>query len=178
MKTIRYQFITILFLLITSSIFSQRILIVEEPGTINNRKFAAGSYISIKTNEGLKLKGHINNITDSTIVVDYITINIRDIKYVITSRRLIQDFSALGTTGGLAYVSIDAFNGLINNDNPIFRKNTLKIGGIMYGCGLFLKLFEHKRLCIDNKKWRIKVLDFSILKDPGVYEQIKKSEGN
>ena len=176
MKTYINQLVTMFFLLITINSFSQIVLVVEQPGTIINKKYTAGNFISIKTINNLRLSGHINHITDSTIVINYITIKTSEIKYVYTSRWLVSTVSRLGIEGGVAYIMVDTFNGLLNNDKPILRNNAIKIGSIMFGSGLVLKLFSHKRLHINNKAWRIKVLDFSILKDPGVYEQLKKND--
>jgi hypothetical protein len=178
MKTIIIQCLTIIFLLINNQIFSQKLLVVEKPGTINNIKYTIGSPIDIKTTDGIRLDGRIILITDTTVVINYCMIKIKDIKNIYASRRLIKDFSALGITGGIAYVSIDAFNGLINNDTPILRKNALKISGVMLGTGLLLSLFDTKKLVIDNKDWRIKILDFGIINDPGVYKNVNKIEGN
>ncbi len=178
MKAIKLQYLTMFFLFINMSVFSQKILVVEKPGTINNIKYTVGSTIKIKTIEGLRIDGHIILITDTTVVINYFTIKIRDIKNVYANRRLLQDFSALGITGGIAYTSIDALNGFINNDTPILRKNALKISGVMLGAGIIFKLFDTKKLKINNKDWRIKILDFGIINDPGIYNKGNKSEGN
>jgi hypothetical protein len=158
-----------IFQIMLMTAFGQRVFMVEKPGTVNNLKYNIGDRIELKTNKGERISGMINQLSDSSIVVNYNYVKIEDILIVYTRRYVFSILSAAGTTGGLAYVSIDAFNNLINNQDEIFRKSTLKTGSIMFGTGLLLKLISKRKRHINNEDWRIKVLDFSILKDPGIY---------
>lgn len=168
----------ILFLIIMQFIsvfaFSQNIFLIEKPGTVNNIKYRVGERIELRTINGQKVKGIINQIRDTAIVVNYYLVMNNEIKSIYTRRHIISAFSHVGIKGGLGYVSIDGFNNLINNESPVFRKSALEIGGIMFGAGVLLKSISKRKRNINNENWRIKVLDFSVFKDPGIFNQPKE----
>ncbi len=149
--------------------FGQHIFMVEKPGTVNNLKYSTGDRMDLKTKTGERVSGIINQVRDTAIVVNYYLVMNDDIAIVYTRRAIFSAFSSVGTTGGLAYVGIDGFNNLINDERPVFRATALKTGGIMFGAGMLLKFISKRKRHINNQDWRIKVLDFSILKDPGIY---------
>lgn len=158
-------------MLITS--YGQRVFMVEKPGTVNNLKYNVGDRMELKTKAGEHISGIINQVRDTAIVVDYIFVMNDDIKNIYTRRVIFSVFSEVGIKGGIGYVFIDGFNNLINNESEIFRESALKTGGIMVGAGLLLKLISKRKRHIDNQHWRIKVMDFTILKDPGIYANPK-----
>lgn len=164
-------FYSILQLMLITS-FGQCVFMVEKPGIVNNLKYAIGNRIDLKTKTGERISGIINQVRDTAIVVSYYLIMNDDIAIVYTRRAIFSMFSAAGTTGGLAYVSIDGINNLINNERPVFRTSTLKTGGILFGTGGVLYLISKRKRHINNKDWRIKILDFSILKDPGIHAKL------
>ncbi len=169
MATYRKAILYIILQLILITSFGQQVFVIEKPGTVNNLKYAVGNKIELKTKTGERISGIIRQIRDTAIVVNYYLIMNDDIAIVYTRRAIFSIFSAVGTAGGLTYVSVDGFNNLINNERPIFRTSTLKTGGIMFGTGGLLYLISKRKRHINNKDWRIKILDFSILKDPGIY---------
>ena len=142
---------------------------VEKPGTVNNIKYRVGDDIEIKTISGEKIYGEINQLIDTAIVINFILVKYKEIAAIYNRRVINSMFSAAGLLGGSGYICIDAFNNLINNETTIFRKSTLKTGAIMFSIGAVLKLFTKRKRSINNEDWRIKVLDFSIINDPGVY---------
>ncbi len=162
------------FMLITS--FGQVFFMIEEPGTVNNLKFRIGDRIELKTKNGERIDGIINQLRDTAIIVNYNLVMNQDIAVIYSRKVIISMFSAAGIYGGIGYVSIDGFNNLINNESPIFRKSTLKTGGIMFSAGLLLRFFSKRKRPINNLDWRIKVMDFSIIQDPGIYANPGKSQ--
>ncbi len=164
------MFLIIMQFIIISAI-SQNILVVEKPGKVNNIKYRVGERIELKTINGERIKGIINQIRDTAVVVNYYMVKNSDIKNIYTLRRLVSAFSFVGIEGGLGYVVIDGFNGLINNESPIIANSTLKTGGIMFGAGILLRSIAKRKRHIDNENWRIRVLNFSILTDPGIHNQ-------
>jgi hypothetical protein len=151
--------------------FSQCILLLEKPGTVNNTKFRVGNRIDVKTINNERINGLINQIRDTAIIVNYNLIKLSEIKIIYTRRTMISVFSHLGIKGGLGYVGIDGFNNLINNEKPVFRNSTLKTSGIMFVTGVLLKSISNRKRHINNEKWRLKVLNFNLLKDPGIYNK-------
>ena len=166
-------FISILQLMLTTS-FGQRVFMIEKPGTVNNLKYHAGDRIDLKIKTGERFFGFINQIRDTAIIINYNLVMNDDIAIVYTRRTIFSMFSVVGTKGGIAYVGIDGINNLINNEKPVCKTTTLKTGGIMFGAGLLLKLVSKRKRHINDKGWRIKVLDFSIITDPGIYANPSK----
>jgi hypothetical protein len=154
-------------MLLTS--YGQLVFMVEKPGTINNLKYRCGERMDLKTKSGERISGIINQIRDTAIVVNYLMVKNDNIAIIYTRRVINSMFSAAGIFGGIGYVGIDGLNNLINNESPIIRKSVVKTGGIMLGAGLLLKLFSMRKRHINNEDWRIKVLDFTIINDPGIY---------
>ena len=161
-------FLSILHLALITAL-GQCIFMVEKPRTITNLKYRAGDRIDLKTKTGDRFSGFINQIRDTAIVVNYNLIMNENISIIFTRRVIFSMLSVAGTKGGLAYVGIDGINNLINNERPVCKTSTLKTGSIMFGIGLLLKLVSKRKIHISNENWRIKVLDFSIIKDPGIY---------
>lgn len=147
---------------------SQCILLLEKPGTVKNIKFRVGERIDVKTKNGDRINGIINKISDTAIIVNYFLIKIDEIKSIYSRRIILSALSHTGIKGSLGYTGIEAFNNLINNENPIFRNSTLKTGGIIFAGSIILKTITLRKRHIDNYKWRLKVLNFNILKDPGI----------
>jgi len=168
-------FFSILQLLLITS-FGQHIFMVEKPGTVNNLKFFTGDRLDLKTKTGDRISGIINQVSDSSIIVNQFLVMNNDIAVIYTRRVIISMFSSAGTLGGVGYICIDGFNNLINNKTEIFPKTTLKTGGILFGAGVLLKFLSKRKRQINNKDWRIKVLDFSIIKDPGIYTMPEKGK--
>jgi hypothetical protein len=153
-------FIFVVFSIFTVSVSSQKILLLEKPGTVNNIKYRIGDRIDIYTKEKINYSGIITYIGDSTINVNYSKIKISEIQYINIRRLLPSIINGIGVQGGLAYIGIDCINNSINNETPILRKTTLKTGLFFLGTGLLADIFSKSKRKIDGKKWRISILDF------------------
>jgi len=153
----------IIFVFFSFNLFSQKILVIEKPGTVKNFKYYPGN--SIKFAFGLgKEKVHyetmITNIYDDRFTADYhsdifynsITTVYRDQRYI----KIIQ-YSAFVMGGG--YLILDVFNRAINNDSPVFDESTMIISGVLIGVGLSLFPFKQRQLHIGDK-WQIKGIIF------------------
>ncbi|MFZ4401591.1 MAG: hypothetical protein ACOYO1_16290 [Bacteroidales bacterium] len=149
--------------------FSQCVFMIEKPGTVNNLKYRIGDRIDLKTINAERISGLISQIRDTAIIVNYEMIMNKDISVVYIRKVLFSMFSSAGLLSGTGYVSIDGINNLLNDERPVIRNSVLKTAGFMFAAGAVLRLFSKRRLHINNEDWRIKVLDFTIIKDPGVY---------
>lgn len=147
-----------IFLFISNYAFSQTILVVERPGTVKNHIFEAGQYISLKTKSGEKISGPINIIKDSSLIVDFVhELEINDIEFVYKPRELLNVFGSAFIGGSIMYVSLDAINGGMKNKN-ILAYSGFWISTGFLATGIVMKVFSKKKMRIDNKKWRIKIL--------------------
>jgi len=140
----------------------QKLLVLEKAGTVKNYKYKLGDEISVETkHENLVFSGSLTAIKDSTIVVEYYNeIKLAEISRVLRKRELFRIFSRAAIYAGVFYISLDALNGLINNDSPVIAENTLIATGALLGSGLLMKQFVIRKIDLEDK-WRLKILDFS-----------------
>lgn len=149
-------FIVILF--ISNITFSQTMMVVERPGTVKNYIFEAGEFISLKTKSGEKISGPINIIKDSSLVVDFVhELELSEIEYVYKPRYLLNIFGSAFIGGSVLYISLDAINGGMRGKKLIEDTGFLVASGFL-ATGIIMKVFSKKKMRIDNKKWRIKIL--------------------
>ena len=161
MNFIKYFWVISISLIMTLNCFSQSLLVVEKRhANVKNLKYKVGDRISLKTNKNEIIDGYINKMNDSTIAINYISINLNEIHTIYTERKLVLIFSEIGTKAGAAFVIVDTFNNLTNNDGPIVNPRALKTGGLMIGAGLILHPFIHKKHEINENKWRVRVLQY------------------
>ncbi len=141
----------------------QNALVVERPGTIKNYKYFQGNEIKLRTiSTDTTISGTISLIEDSIIILNQsFGLKITDIKTVYKKRWGFGFLQNLSIFSGLAYVSINAINGLVNNDSPVVPHETLIISGSMIAFGIVLTPLTTRKFKIDNKKWRVIILDFS-----------------
>jgi len=143
--------------------FSQNILLLEKTKRISkNYKYKQDAHFFIKTNNNEKINGALNKMTDSTLVINYNTVNLSDINTVYKRRVLVSMLCETGLKGGSAFIVIDSFNNLITGE-AVFRKEALKVGGIMLAGSLILYPFIYKKCNLANNKWRIRILTKDLL---------------
>jgi hypothetical protein len=148
----------LLFVFVSNWGISQTMMVVERPGTVKNYIFVAGEYISLKTKSGEKISGPINIIRDSNLVVDFVhELEIKDIATVYKSRELLNIFGTAFIGGSLLYVSLDAINGGMKGKN-LSKDTGLLVASGFLSSGILMKVFSRKKMHIDQKKWRIKIL--------------------
>ncbi len=151
--------IFILFLFgISLGLFSQNILLVEKPGTVKNRKYFAGDYISLKTKEGIKISGPINIIRDTNLIVDFTNeLSLNDIAMVYESRTLVNITSSVLIIGSAMYAGLDLING--GSSGKSFSNNQgLQISMAILATGIGMRFFAKKKMRLDKDKWRVRIL--------------------
>lgn len=160
------------FLLITSSaIDAQQYFIIENFRSQRNFKYKVSDNIAIVTKAGnFKIAGTLTQITDSSIFIDnYTEIKIQNIQSVVRTRKFIRMMSGLFfIRGGIAYLAIVGLNSAINHETPIIDEQTAIISASMIATGFALKPLIHRKYKVD-KGWRIKILDFNRMNEPGKY---------
>ena len=151
--------LSILLFFLSAHLLAQNILVVEKPGTVKNIIYYAGENISLLTIDGEKINGPINIIKDSTNIVDFVhELELSEIQAVYKPRYLIDIFGTAFIGGSLLYVTLDAVNGGLNNKNLIKNSGFMVSMGFL-ATGITMKLFSKKKMPIDGKKWRIKILE-------------------
>lgn len=154
------------FILPSFLLIGQKLLVLEKAGTIKNYKYKLGDEITVETKrDKLVFSGSLTEIKDSTIMVEYYNeIKLTEISRVLRKRELLRIFSGAAITAGVFYFSLDAINGIINNDSPIIAESTLIATGALIGSGLLMRPFVVRKYDLEDK-WRLKILDFSFPAD-------------
>lgn len=142
-------------------LFSQRILILEKPGTVKNIKFKTGDELIIcKKGEKKKISGEINKINDSVLLINYVNeVYIRDIEFVYKPRGLSGFMSEIGYKAGIAYLLLDITNRLIQAESPVFVNSTMIISGSLIATALLFRSYRLRPYKLGDN-WRLRVIDF------------------
>jgi hypothetical protein len=153
----------ILLLLLITLANAQNLLILERPGTIKNFKYEVSDIIKIRTlSSDTLLKGVITFINDSIVVINNIQpVAISDIGKVYRTQWGFTFLQGLFLTAGAPYLLISTVNGIINNDEPIVPNETIIISGSLLAAGAAITPLTTRKFRIDNKKWRLRILDFT-----------------
>jgi len=140
---------------------SQNILLLESTVKYKNFKFYEGHDIHLKVridSTSLHVKGVINAIYDSSIIVNYNNIILlKDIEVVYRGRMWTRILSYSAIVVGTGYLVLDSFNRAINKEYPIFDEDTMVTSGIIIGFGLLLIPFREHHYKI-GKRWEVKTL--------------------
>ncbi|NOR87352.1 MAG: hypothetical protein GQ527_07070 [Bacteroidales bacterium] len=149
---------TLFFVWLSISLFSQNMLLVEKPGTVNNQKYFAGDHISLKTKNGLMISGPINIIRDTNIIVDFThELSLNDIAVVYKPRKLVRLGSSALIAGSAMYMVLDFANG--GSKNLSFSENkSLQTSIVILATGVGMLFFTKKKMRIADEKWRLKIL--------------------
>jgi hypothetical protein len=160
-KTYLASRLIFILLLIHFQGFSQKILLLERPGTITNYKYRLDDKIIIKMKgNSAIIQGRISKLTDSSMVIDYMTlVRFREISTVIRPVWVQHWLPALLTEGGAAYLVLTGINDLLTKTYPIIPMDVLLTSGILITAGIGLK-YALARVCDLDHKWRLRVLDF------------------
>lgn len=142
----------------SSNAAAQRTIMVKKFNGMTRYSYQTGDNISVRTFKNQRLTGIIWYFTDSTLAIgEHYVIRWEDIKSVRREVYAPKLFSKLLLILGAGYLTLDAANNLINNQQ-MFNTNTLIVSGAMIGAGLVLIPLSHKNLKIGDK-WRIYLLD-------------------
>jgi len=158
-------------LLVSNVIEAQQYFVIENSRSLKNFKYQVGDDIVIVPRPGdFTFSGKITQITDSSIFIDHFTeIKVHNIQAVVRSSKFIKKISGLFfIRGGLVYLGVVGINSAINHENPIIDKQTAIISATMVAIGFALKPFIKRKYDVDNG-WRIKILDFDRINEPGLY---------
>lgn len=165
MKFINCSIFILMLLLLFQPVNAQRVLLVEKPGTFKNFKYFEGDGIILrKISTGTKIDGIIHEISDTSILVNYDNeIMLNDIERIIKPRWGFTLLSRITRIAGAGYLAIDMVNNAINNETVV-DENTLIISGSLVAFSYALVPLNKRKMKVD-KKWRLKILNFSMEMD-------------
>ena len=140
---------------------AQSLLVVEKLNAdVKNLKFKTGDRIILKSNKNEKIHGYITKIEDSTLTINYRSVPFKEISAIYSERVILRVLYSVGIRSSGAYIVVDSFNNLINNESPVIKTASLKASGIMMGIGLLSGAFKYKKHLVGKDKWRLKVLNY------------------
>jgi len=134
---------------------------IKKAGTVKRIKFYENDYITLKVKSyKKKFRGTITSLTDTSLVVDSMTIMYKDITKVVVDNNnsLTKVARAFLMIAGGGYIGLDIINNLINSNVPTINPRTVIIGAALIVSGQLVKWLSIKHYKIDNKH-RIKYID-------------------
>jgi len=140
---------------------AQKVFIAENLTLGKSYKFYVGDRIGVLIKDNpKKYSGKITDITDSAIVIsnNYV-FNQNEIAAVYKTRLALPIISSALLNFGQIYIILDVVNNLINDTDPIFRKNTVIIASSSAIAGGILALLSTRKCPVEKDKWRVKIID-------------------
>lgn len=140
----------------------QNILVLEKSGGKHSYMYSEGDKIELTIDNNIVVKGRISFLDDSLVRInksEYFHIN--RIVSITRYRRGFSIMYQLFMYSGIPYLAIVSLNRSLNNEYPIVEESTMIISGSLITAGLISSLFIKRKYEIDNRKWRLKMLDFT-----------------
>ncbi|MCD6112562.1 MAG: hypothetical protein J7J86_04745 [Bacteroidales bacterium] len=161
--SIQKTYIILILIICISSLQAQNILLLEKPGKIKNYKYKKGDeiHLSILTNYNIleNISGKIKKINSNNLLINNNKISVKDIKCVYRERFFVSFMERACYNAILGYFIFIIPNNIINNDKIINKNDAIIISSLISSTAMF-GLIKEKKYITDNKKWRIKILDF------------------
>lgn len=159
----RFSFFLLFCVMLSTSVFSQKILAFDKLGRVKRIKYYEGEYISLQTTSKEKVKGIITQIKDSTFSVEGKELSLFSVAKVYNTQtgmgyQLMANIFIIPAVG---YIPLITINGLINNDSPVFRQNQLYYGGGFIGIAIISNYLANRPFRISEKR-PLKIIDISI----------------
>lgn len=157
-------FILFFFLVLSTSVSGQKILLLEKAGTVNNYKYHVNEPIVLKVN-GVngKVKGTINKLTDTSMVLDFVTeIKFRSITDIYRPTWVGHWLPEVFIKASIGYFLVVGINNLLQHVYPVMPSDVIITVAALAGAGAGLSylLTRHYKL---SKGWRIRLIDFDHL---------------
>jgi hypothetical protein len=144
--------------------FSQRILLLDHKHKLKRFRFFEGDEIAFRIQgERFVVKGFIDMISDSTVVVNDVAYPVR----LISEIRDYERYAALRAISRSAYIAIPPMaaitmlhRGLNTRESPLLDRNSLQVMGVFAGIGTLLLPFNARRYRT-GKKWELRIIDIT-----------------
>jgi hypothetical protein len=153
-------FIGLLFL-VSTGLFAQKILLVENQKSFKNYKYFTGDAITYKilAEEGRNYD-IISDMTDSSIVFEMMgEVRLEEIAAIYRENYVVKILQPFTLLAGVAYFGLDSFNRLINNDSPVILAETTIISAGLVAFSFALTPFRQRKINTSGK-WQLRTLNF------------------
>lgn len=152
--------IFILLVIFTSIGTAQNYILIEKNGGKKKFKIHLGKQFKCKTTDGVKHKGQVTKVTDSTIILgNQDLIYARDIKVIILPRKFFLGMTELGLKAGLGYAGISVINRGFSGMDVIVPR-TLIISGTSLGVAGISYLASLRHIKLKKRKWKLKLITY------------------
>ncbi|MEG2238477.1 MAG: hypothetical protein RRX93_03505 [Bacteroidales bacterium] len=140
----------------TQSLTNGKVLAFSKGPTRRN-VYMQGSYLHIQLYSKKKVKGYVNIINDTAVMIGGRYYAYDSIMAYFVPMRLCLIFgSALCIAGG-GYMLLDGINGAINGKHPVFHTEALAVGIPLFVAGAAMVPFKEVKR--KTSKWKLKMLD-------------------
>lgn len=148
--------------LVSTGLFSQRFLLVENQHSFKNHKIYPGDEISFRIpDEKVKIRDLVVDLKDSSIVFEMMgEVQLKEITAIYLDNYLVKLLQPLTLLAGSLYFGIDSFNRLINNDSPVILAETFYISAGILAFSFALTPLRQRKLNTSGK-WQLRVIDLN-----------------
>ena len=162
-KMTRFSFFLLLYVTLSTSAFSQKIVAFDKSGKVKRIRYFEGEYISVKTIGKQRVSGIITQIKDSSFFVENKEFPLESIAVVYNTQtglgfQLIRNIFIIPAVG---YMPLITINGLINSDSPIVKQNQFYHGGGFIAIAFISNYLANRPFRISIKR-PLKIIDISI----------------
>lgn len=158
-----FRLFVLIMSLFSTTLYSQKIIAFDKHGKNKRVKYYKGDYFKFKTIQGFKHGGLIEEIRDSTFILNRQEFNTKAVKIVFNTQKNAGFKISYNVfiRGGIAYLPLVTFNRTINNDNPLIEESALIVTGSMLSFAYMSKFLANKPYRISEKR-PLKIIDLSI----------------
>ena len=156
-----YLFILLFFVFIISEITkAQQFILLSHKGHPKQVEFHIGDYIHLQTIEDVQIKGIVNSISDSVLIINHMSVLPKQITHLYLERGLVSLLSNGLKKAGIGFFVIESFNNIYNGEPTIIARDELIVSGIFLGSGILIGFFKQRK-CSLKKMWNLKIIDFN-----------------
>jgi len=157
----RHFVLTGICVILLSSVYAQKVLVLENMGTGKTYRFFEGNKIAVKTSDtSKKVSGKITEILDSSIIIsNTYSFDLKEISVAYKNRRSSEVVSYSLMAFGAMFFILDVVNNGINGDKPMVRADVTLIAAAIAGAGGILQGFTERKCVVRKDKWRLKIID-------------------
>lgn len=151
-------------MIISNTSLSQKFLLLEKAGTVNNFKYYVNDRIVINVKGSTdNIKGKISRLSDTSLIIDYNNeIRYADISEVLRPMWIKNWLPELLVKASVGYFTVYTVNNILQHMYPVLTAEILLTTAGLMGSGIILSklLVRHYPL---GTSWRIRLLDFENL---------------